>query len=503
MTSAITAVLSGSITEAVKGFYKLRKAYLTLDGILEIENKYLEKMASSSTISLSSRPASRKSTLAVVTVDDIAHKTADLSVGDLDEKMDDPNISRPPSPPSVTNPYDIDPELAARVFTNRTDIFIHSGVRLCCGLLLLVFSMIENPIFNKILYIVGFKGDRERGTRLLWQATSYQNFNSAIAALALLGYYNGMVGFCDILPTDDTVDENLMGYPKKKCVALLADMTSRHPDSRLWKMEEARMLSYNENLKGALEILEENSKSKMKQIAMINTFEMALTTLFIHEYQKSAVAWINCSEQSAWSPTLYFYMAGISYVELYRNMRLSDPTAAKIHKKKAAEFLLKAPPLAGKQKVMAKQLPFDIYIVSKVGKWEQRAKTWNVDLVDAIGPSPFVEMIYFWNGVKKSGEAELEKCLKLLEEDRMTCPDKCKEDEDDVAIHLLLRGCVLRNMGRYQEARKVLTEEIVDSERFVFLLHISDFPKFITNRTSDTPVVLSETIGLFHPPTTN
>ncbi|KAF5869891.1 putative mitochondrial outer membrane protein iml2 protein [Botrytis fragariae] len=472
LTSAITAVLSGSITEAVKGFYKLRKAYLTLDGILEIENKYLEKMASSnsSTTSLTSRPPSRKSTVPAVTVDDIAHQTANLSVGDLDEKMDEnnasfPDVSRPPSPPSVTNPYDIDPALAEKVFTNRTDIFIHSGVRLCCGLLLLVFSMIENPIFNKILYIVGFKGDRERGTRLLWQATRYQNFNSAIAALALLGYYNGLVGFCDILPTDAGADENLTGYPQKKCQALLAEMKARHPDSRLWKLEEARMLSYNQDLKGALEILEENSKSKMKQIAMINTFEMALTTLFFHEYQKSATAWINCSEQSAWSPTLYHYMAGASYVELYRNTRVSDPTAAKIHKKKATEFLMKAPPLAGKQKVMAKQLPFDIYIVSKVGKWEQRAKTWNVDLIDAIGPSPFVEMIYFWNGVKKSGNVELQKCLDLLEETRMTCAEKCNEDEDDGAIHLLLRGCVMRNMGRYEEARKILTGGIVDSER--------------------------------------
>ncbi|KAG4026467.1 hypothetical protein MFRU_040g00260 [Monilinia fructicola] len=472
LTSAITAVLSGSITEAVKGFYKLRKAYLTLDGILDIENKYLAKMASSSTTSLPSRPLSQKSATAGITVDELAHQTTDLSVGDLDEKLDDPNtafpdVSRPPSPPSVTNPYDIDPELAAKVFTNRTDIFIHSGVRLCCGLLLLVFSMIENPIFSKILYVVGFKGDRERGTSLLWQATRYPNFNSAIAGLALLGFYNGLVGFSDILPTDDAAEDNMVGFPKQKCEALLVDMKSRHPDSRLWKLEEARMLSYNKDLQGAIVILEENSKSKMKQIAMINTFEMALTTLFAHEYQKAAVAWVKCSKQSAWSPTLYYYMAGVSHVELYRNARLSNPKGAAVHKNKATELLLKAPSLAGKQKVMAKQLPFDIYIVSKVGKWEQRAKAWGVDLVDAIGPSPYVEMIYFWNGVKKSGSSELEKCLDLLKDERMTCPEKCGGDEDDVAIHHLLRGCMFRNLGKYEEARKILTKEIVDSERHI------------------------------------
>lgn len=60
---------------------------------------------------------------------------------------------------------DIDP--ASVGITNHTDVFIHSGTRLCYGILLVVFSMIENPLFSKILYIVGFKGDRERGTRYL------------------------------------------------------------------------------------------------------------------------------------------------------------------------------------------------------------------------------------------------------------------------------------------------------------------------------------------------
>ena len=64
-----------------------------------------------------------------------------------------------------------------------------------------------------------------------------------------------------------------------------------------------------------------------------------------------------------------------------------------MYKEKATEYIRKGPPLSGRQTVMGKELPFDIFIGRKVKKWEARAKEWNVDLVDAIGTSPLVEQI--------------------------------------------------------------------------------------------------------------
>lgn len=125
---------------------------------------------------------------------------------------------------------------------------------------------------------MGFKGDRERGTRYLWQAARFNNFNSAIAGIILLAYYNGLVGFCDILPTDEMADDDLSGYPRAKCHTLLGDMRHRYPESKLWKMEEARMHSSNRNLAQAIKILADNSDSQMKQIALINTFELSLVS---------------------------------------------------------------------------------------------------------------------------------------------------------------------------------------------------------------------------------
>ena len=117
--------------------------------------------------------------------------------------------------------------------------------------------------------------------------------------------------------------------------------------------------------------------------------------MFIHDYALCAKSWVQCAELSTWSPTLYAYLTGIAYVELYRDAQDSDPTTAAKYKEKATEYIRKGPPLSGRQKVMSRELPFDTYIVRKVAKWEERVKSWKVDLVDAIGVSPLAEVSLF------------------------------------------------------------------------------------------------------------
>lgn len=488
LTSAICAVLSGSVTEAIKGFYKLRKAYLTLDGIMEIESNYLRQRVASHSKSFSR--ASLVSTHSEKTPLTSSQGPSTTTIlNNVDEKAglepgSTPNGSLHSVPGHVEaaslEPVTrqesklLDVEPAAVGITNHTDIFIHSGTRLCYGILLVVFSMIENPLFSKILYIVGFKGDRERGTRYLWQAARFNNFNSAIAGITLLAYYNGMMGFCDILPTDAGAEDDISAYPRAKCNALLTDMRKRYPESKLWKMEEARMHSSKKDLPAALAILTDNSKSNMKQIAAINMFEMSLTSMFYLDFELSAQCWTQCAELSSWSPTLYSHLCAGAYLELYRDLRLSDPKAAKVYKDKATEQFKKGPPLAGKQKVMSKQLPFDMYIVRKSQKWEERAKAWKVDLVDAIGVSPLVEMIYFWGGIKKQAPEQSTKNLELLDWSRTTHPEKFKDDLDEMAIKAVLEGATLRTLKRYDEARTILEAEVLSHERSVSsLLSIS------------------------------
>jgi hypothetical protein len=89
--------------------------------------------------------------------------------------------------------------------------------------------------FSRLLYIVGFRGDRERGIRMLWQASRFSNVNGGMASLILFGWYNGLIGFCDIVSdTDPSRPDDVEGYPAKRLENLLFEMRRRYPKSHLW-----------------------------------------------------------------------------------------------------------------------------------------------------------------------------------------------------------------------------------------------------------------------------
>ncbi|KAJ9148975.1 hypothetical protein NKR23_g4730 [Pleurostoma richardsiae] len=563
LMSAVVAVMHESLTEGIKGFYKLRKAFVTLDAIMAAEERLLPGH-------LRANGASRRPKLAddpmpgsfdekefeeltrTLEKTKATEDDSDLDFVDAKEgqsgtqtpaatygghlakstprpgtpsksstwpvekhatdassitssagpasKADTPAHSRPPSVShlrTVNRHSVLDDGPDTTHFTNPVDAFIHSGANMCFGVLLLLLSMVP-PAFSRLLYIIGFKGDRDRGVRMLWQSTKFANINGAVAGLALLSYYNGLLALSDILPDDADVghggDGEIVGYPRERCAALLAKMRRQYPDSRLWRLEEARLLANcSRDLRGAVALLATNADSRMRQVAALNSFELALDSMFLQDWPRMRDAFVACVELNDWSHSMYYYIAGCAEIEMYRDAvhrlrgtggagaggdggedlqkreRSALEAEARRAKKAAEEFLRKAPACAGRKRFMAKQMPFEVFVLRKVAKLEERARALGVDLADAAGLSPVLEMTYLWNGGRRMGPDLLESALGLASWERCTAGSKAVAgirdgEKDEVAVKVVCEASLLRGLGRTKEAREKL-EEVVAFDR--------------------------------------
>lgn len=538
LMGAVVGVLNESLTESIKGFYKLRKAYITLDGILEAEIRYMRARSglgnktpakrsfdslgsSSSAASTSGIPGGfddakkSKKTVQVLKIQDHEKLKANSSQSldaivakekdrvhdsgdddDDDEFFDAGEDTNAPVPAVYTGHVELhgssgklaqlsfssdnshDPKnlplsnsLSAQsevlfhdpdsdIFANPIDVFIHTGANLCFGMMLILISMIP-PAFSRLLSIVGFRGDRERGLRLLWQASKFHNVNGAMSGLMLLGYYNTIIGFSDIIPDPDLSPHgDVGGYPKKRCEALLAEMRHRHPKSCLWILEEARMHAANRDLSAAMALLSKSTKSPLKQVEALDMFEKSLNAMYMHDYGLCSTSFLNCIALNNWSHALYYYIAGAAHVEQYRSLKPKSPEVAAIHAKKAIELLKEAPKHSGKKKFMARQLPFDSFVVRKINKWEQRAHERNIEFIDAIGVSPIEEMIYLWNGHKRMNPSQLEASLGALAWSESS-PAWARETSDERGIHSFVRAVVFRNLDEWDKATELLKTGIL------------------------------------------
>lgn len=562
LMNAVVSVTHESLTEGLKGFYRLRKAFITLDGIMQAEEQYLSSLKQGGP-GKAPQPLRRMSRMSddmmpgsfdpsefddledssppgeaaangaapgssrsggpsgAQTPGDVPKTNGSLEKGAtatpvadttaLDEKLGKLNIQAVPSEPSsrprsptkagektADSPKDIlhtfgaDASLFA---TNPVDEFTHSGANMCFGILLLIISMVP-PAFSRLLYVIGFKGDRDRGVQMLWQASKFANINGAMAGMVLLQYYNTFLGYSDILPTPEDIaaltnpetdagEAEAVGYPKEKCDALLDEMRRRYPESRLWKLEEARTRANQRELDVAIRMLESNTDSKMLQITALNNFELSMNSMYALDFPAMSAHFLRCVELNSWSHALYYYIAACAELESYRDgfhrsasLGADTPegraaaTDAQRHKKAAEEYFLKTPTVAGRKRFMARQLPFEVFVCRKIQKWQERAAALGgVDVADAIGVSPAMEMIYLWNGSKRMPAALLERARGYLAWERCTTGAedvaKMREEKDEAAIAALAEAAMLRQLGKGTEARE-LVGGLLDMDRYVF-----------------------------------
>ncbi|GMM38954.1 hypothetical protein DASC09_062930 [Saccharomycopsis crataegensis] len=418
---------------------------------------------------------------------------------------------------TTTDAIDLQAELLGKLDSFTIDEFIHSGVNLCFGILQVVLSLIP-PAIGRVLSIVGFKGSRENGLQMLWDATRERNIHGGIATLGLLVFYDGPFQFTDNdfdIPTiegdyggndsiqhvqsralDQTGKATLLHPGHKLEVALLRGR-AYFPNSSLWLLQEGRMLAGQGKLHEAVALMDSatdgtSKEIEMKQLKALLMFDKAMILVYIHHYERAAEHFLMILNLNSWSHGLYTYMAACCYLECYRMCRLgiyplkdgeSNEKKQEEFKKLAEKYLLKAPSyLEGAKKgfFQSKQMPMDRYFMRKVaGIKKMHANYPDLDLVDCVGTSLAHELCYFWNAFNRMDAENLELSLKLLGysadvgseysiNTEETNYAKIKETEQQSMLRYFLQTLTLRRLGKVAEGTIILDQYVINDKILIF-----------------------------------
>ncbi|PWW75986.1 hypothetical protein C7212DRAFT_195024 [Tuber magnatum] len=456
LMSAVVGVLSESVVESMKAFYKMRSAYKTLEGLqahVSGPNTPPARLGGvgGSKVSLPKPPKDPE--------EGSGHSGNSLNTGVAGLDMKSASAGEVSPRNSSTS------DRSARSLDSQCslmDKFIVSGTNLCFGMLLLILGMVP-PSMKRIMAIVGFRGDREKGTEMLWEAAKFDNIHGAIAILTILQYHGNIAQFSDIAPDDN--HPSGIGYPADRCSEALGWIRRRYPNAALWKLEEARMEAVKGNLEGAVTMLSISVATQMKQVEAVILFEKSLNQMFLHRYEDVADGFIKLTMLNNWSHALYNYFAAVCYIELYRQARASDAEQAEDWAKKAEGLFERIPSFMGKKRFMGQGLPVEVFVHKKIKKWVAGSKEKGIRVADAVGVSPVEEMMFFWGGYGRMDQENLQKSLQALQYrgDR----DMESETTDERAIRWLLLSAVTRSAGQWGKAREYLEKiEKVDRTQF-------------------------------------
>ncbi|EGV61470.1 hypothetical protein CANTEDRAFT_124175 [Yamadazyma tenuis ATCC 10573] len=554
---------NNGVVESAKALYKLRKAYHTLDAVYKrikdsepIFNRNLSRLRKQS-----SKVFQNNSSVSSVDLPGLVdEKTSTLPpdfklMKDLEavfqmrkSRVEGTNLDESADlTTSVTDPHYADSYGGASILTESSterndtylhvstiDEFIHSGVQLCFGILQVVLSLIP-PTIGKVLAIVGFKGERDVGLRLLWRnAITCRNIHGDLALLCLLVFYDGPVQFVDQgfqLPehtnanvsviidigartsiSDSELDKILMN-PDFYTPQLLDKARTIFPHNALWVLQQGRVLASHGQLKKAIEQMQgftddPNNKIQMQQAESLLVFDRGTFYCFDHEFDLAARDFLSLIDMSSWCKSAYLLMCGSSYAAKYRMIKMGlveyDTEEEKAEKLKhyaqlAKKYIKLAPTYIPGHGANAtgrkggigggnKQLPFDKFVLRKYKQLEEREKQYpDVAFVDLMGTSIIHELMYFWNAYNRMGTKELLMAIKLLgySGDEGTPYSEAgyaviPETEDEAMIRYFLQSLCLRSLGEISTGLSVLDSHVIS--KFV----VSDSP-FKFNRLNYSP----------------
>ena len=394
----------------------------------------------------------------------------------------------------------------SHMHVSTIDEFIHSGVQLCFGILQVVLSLIP-PTIGRVLSIVGFKGNRHVGLKMLWRTSiTSRNIHGDLALLCLLVFYDGPIQFIDngfqipghddesvtdildisnLSTISDSQLEIIVKNPSLYTPQLLKKARIFFPHNGLWILQEGRILAAQNKITEAIKLMQDftsnpNTEIRMEQVKALLIFDRAMFYAFVHDYDNAARDFSSMLDISSWSPAVYLFMAGACYLEKWRMIK-SDVIQYASEKEKQenlayyaekADYNLKLAPtyvpgyganaaskkggIGGSNKAM----PFDNLVLRKTKQIEARQKSTKLPYIDCVGTSLIHELVYFWNGYNRMPKKDVELLHRMLK--YVIGPHaKFEETADEAMIRNFFVSICLRKLGRLKDSINVLEKEVI------------------------------------------
>lgn len=306
------------------------------------------------------------------------------------------------------------------------------------------------PPFDKILSFMAYRGDRKLGHSLMWEASKHpEDIHGALSSFTTLVIYNGISMRCNIRTPD--------AIPHDKVQQLLDNLRRLYPASHKWAVQQAILYAVGgRELEKARQVLTPGVEDKdaLKFITALCIFERGCKSLYLHDYDASATAFIDIATYTDWSYSLFHYIVGISYTAAYRRAIDKQSETANSYAEKANEALGKVMDDLGKRKVLGKPVPIETYIKGNMNRYLAKSAAEGCSLVQAIDVAPSEELIWLYGGYEQMAEAQLQESLYNLE---LYEP---KTDEE-LARKTLFRAACLRNLGKLAESREELDKHVL------------------------------------------
>lgn len=399
------------------------------------------------------------------------------------------------------------------------DEFIHSGVQLCFGILQVVLSLIP-PAIGKVLSIVGFRGDRDTGLKMLWRtAITSRNIHGELALLCLLVFYDGPIQFVDVgfqIPSDkdsnvksvlnienlssindSDITNKVMKNPNLYTPQVLSKARKLFPHNGLWILQEGRILASQGSLDEATNLMQgftdnPDNHIQMQQVKSLLTFDRAMLYTFKHEFDEAARDFISLVDMSSWTQGLYLFLAASCYLAKWRMIKIGlieqgNPNKEALlqkYAKLAEKYFKEAPSYVPNHGLNAtnkkggigggnKQMPFDKFLLRKMKHIEDNIKrNPGIAFIECIGTSPIHELMYFWNGYNRMQEKHLNWTFTILgftgspnSSHSLNSHEfdfsSIEETRDESMIRYFLQSITLRQLGKNSEGLKLLDAKVI------------------------------------------